>query len=72
LRILEVGTAVDGAIVANFLPPHILKIEASSPDPVTYQLTNQTIEILQALNIPASRLAVDDSGTQSVADVLSK
>ena len=47
-----------------------LKIEASSEMPVLEQLSTQLQEILDEEEIPNNMVGVDDSGTQSVADML--
>jgi len=51
-------------------PAHNLVIEASSPRPVAYQIADQVRALCKQLGISAPCLACDDSGTQSVADVL--
>jgi phage baseplate assembly protein W len=47
-----------------------LRLEASNPRPRTYQLTDQTIEHQANYGFQFGHLGVDDSGTQSVADIL--
>lgn len=46
-------------------------VEASSKIPVTYQIASAVYREMTARQVPFENLAVDDSGTQSVADVLS-
>lgn len=50
--------------------PEYIPILASSARPVTYQISDAVRLALSSRGIPLDCLAVDDSGTQSVADVL--
>lgn len=50
--------------------PHVIPISASSGVPVLQQIGGAAREKLFEWNIPVERLAVDDSGTQNVADYL--
>jgi hypothetical protein len=65
------GYSKDGILTLGYDPePLYLKIEASSNTPVLDQIVRQTVDILSARGIRPENLAVDDSGTQSVADAL--
>lgn len=66
----RVGRGVPGIPTIVFDPPHYLVISASSKIPVARQIANQVRDILFDNNILLSRLAVDSSGTQSMADVI--
>ena len=70
LQIARVGLDVNGLQVIEFLDPLQLKLEASSPRPITYQISDQVLDKRDELDFDLRLLAVDDSGTQSVADVI--
>lgn len=71
-RTAEVGYDSEGRFVLNLKPVEALPIAASSKEPAAYQVVRQTIARCKALDIPISHLAVDDSGTQSVAAIIFK
>ena len=48
----------------------VLPILASSPRPVSYQLLDQLLELQARYGFPWEYLGIDDSGTQSVADIV--
>lgn len=64
------GYDVSGKYIIAFDKTFNLKIEASNPRPVTYQLLDQLREIQQEEDFDFSNLGIDDSGTQSVADIV--
>ena len=70
LRFGKVGVADDGTRVLEFCDEVRIPILDSSERPATYQVVDRLRQELQDRRIPISRVAVDDSGTQSVADVI--
>lgn len=70
LQPAEIGLVREGALVCNFLDPIYIPISASSERPAAYQITDGVIQAAARLDIPLSHIGVDDSGTQSVADIL--
>lgn len=74
LQVLEVVPVRVGdgvlAWVARCFPMIYIPIESSSDRPVTYQIVDKTKAVLAEHNIPIEWLCVDDSATQSVADVI--
>jgi hypothetical protein len=71
-RSADVGYDSEGRFVLNLRPVEALPIAASSKEPAAYQVVRQTIARCKALDIPINHLAVDDSGTQSVAAIIFK
>lgn len=55
-----------------FRDPIIIPIEMSSPRPAVYQISDHVRTIARETGLLVSNLAVDDSGTQSVASVISQ
>jgi hypothetical protein len=72
LRTATLGRVRSGVAVLAYDPPFYVPIMASSSRPVTYQIVDAVRTELLARNVPIGNLACDDSGTQSVADVLTK
>lgn len=70
LQRATIGMSKQRVSTILFEPPDIISIDASSTRPATYQVTDATRNLLHQYGIPVSNLAVDDSGTQSVADVI--
>ena len=70
LQIARVGILAGGLRALEFTETLRLPIDDSSPRPPTYQVVDRLRETLSELEIPITRVAVDDSGTQSVADVI--
>jgi hypothetical protein len=66
----EIGLVREGTVVLNYGEPVYIPIEASSKRPVAYQVSDKCLMALQELGIPVSHMAIDDSGTQSVADII--
>jgi hypothetical protein len=65
------GYSKDGVMTIGYDPePIYLKLEASAELPILDQIVTQTVDVLRTLGIRPEHLAVDDSGTQSVADAL--
>lgn len=71
LKIGAIGVASDYARILAFVDTVKIPIDAVSQRPATYQVVDALAPLLEKYNIPVSRLCVDDSGTQSVADVIS-
>ena len=61
---------VGRAVIAYDPDLHVIPISASSGVPVLQQIGHATRDKLYEWGIPVNRLAVDDSGTQSVADYI--
>lgn len=72
LQLAEAGWTQGGGFVIRFLDTHRLKIEASTGEPAIYQIVRQVKEHAFASGLQPENLAVDDSGTQSVADVIDR
>jgi hypothetical protein len=70
LQIGRVGLDITGRLVIGFGETHVLKILASDPLPITYQLIRQLKEFQLQYGFTWDHMGLDDSGTQSVADVL--
>lgn len=71
LQIAHLGTTKEGVLTVMFGESIVLRIEASKKDrPVVYQLSDQLKELRYKYGFSWDNLAVDDSGTQSVADVI--
>ena len=70
LQFASVGRVAPGVPAIVMGEKVYLTIESSSKRPVTEQIVNQVREHLERLNVPVTLLAVDDSGTQSVADAI--
>lgn len=70
LQFADVGLTTDFRYRMLFGDTVYIPIEASSERPVVFQILDKCIEELGRRGVPLQNLAVDDSGTQSVADVL--
>lgn len=70
LQRARVGRTREGVVTVWTPPPDLIPILASSQRPATYQVVDRTRSILAEHGIPVGNLACDDSGTQSVCDVL--
>jgi hypothetical protein len=71
LQFAEMVRLKDGSVVLLLTDTVYIPVEASSKIPVTYQIATAVYREMTARQVPFENLAVDDSGTQSVADVLS-
>ncbi len=65
-----VGLSRDGIYTISFLAPEYIPIKSSDDRPVAYQISDAAIMICDRFRIPIQNLAIDDSGTQSVADIV--
>ena len=70
LQYADVGRIVPGIAAIVPGPLVYLEIAASSKLPVSAQILGQVRELLQEWGVNTGLLAVDDSGTQSIADVI--
>lgn len=70
LQTATVGMTENGVLAICFDTTYVLNILGSSGVPVTEQIAQQTVDILKAENITIDHFGCDDSGTQSVADVI--
>lgn len=70
LQIAYLGHSREGIMTLAFGPTLLLSISASDPRPVAQQLLSQVLKAQGDYGFPWSLLGVDDSGTQSVADIL--
>ena len=68
----KIGFSVQGILTIVFDHVHYLAIKASDPTPVTTQIVNQAVKILQDEGVTAEHFGCDDSGTQSVADAMAE
>lgn len=66
----EIGYDNTGRPVLQLRPCELLAIDPDDGQPAAYQVAQQTIQRCNTLGIPVSALAVDDSGTQSVAAII--
>lgn len=53
-------------------PTVAIPLVAGSDVPISYQIVNATRTLLQERSIPVNYLAVDDSGSQSIADLIDR
>jgi hypothetical protein len=70
LQFGTVGMSMVGDYVLDFDETLYIPIKASEERPAAYQISDAVITAMEARNVPMQNLAVDDSGTQSVADIL--
>ena len=70
LLIGRVGMSTQGVMTLLYDREYNIDIRASDPRPVTEQITTRVVEILKEEDVSDEYVAVDDSGTQSVADAL--
>ena len=70
LQLAALGLTTDHVLTLGFMDAYKLIIEASSKRPVTYQLLDQVLKLQSELGFSFENLGVDDSGTQSVADII--
>lgn len=69
LQTATVGFLRGGVYAIAFDPPDYVPIKASSNRPAIYQVVEGTRDLLVQKGIPLENVGIDDSGTQSVADV---
>lgn len=72
LQLADVGYRVDEVLTMQFRNPMKLILEASSHVPMSYQIVGQLRKVMQDTGLKMQNLAIDDSGTQSVADIVAK
>ncbi len=72
LQLADVGHTELGALTICFRQPLKLKLEASTGVPMSYQIVGQLRAIMQDTGLRMANLAIDDSGSQSVADIVAK
>jgi hypothetical protein len=72
LQLADVGFLVGGTLAMRFRDTIYIRIEASSPVPVSYQIVEQLRKIMVETGLRLDHLAIDDSGTQSIADIVTK
>lgn len=65
-----IGLVREGTLVCAFDEPQYVSIRAASARPAAYQVVDGTLELCRRFGVPIAHLAVDDSGTQSVADIV--
>lgn len=70
LQFAELGVLAEGITAVRFTATERLTIQASSPRPVVYQIVDQLRDLLNRYGVQVQDLGIDDSGTQSVADVV--
>jgi len=70
LKIGCVGVIDDKNTALAFVDTVKIPIDVTSSRPATYQVVDAVRVILDRYGIPVARLCIDDSGTQSVADVV--
>jgi hypothetical protein len=70
LQFAQVGWLRDGPRAIAFEPAIVIPILASSPRPVSYQIVDRVRLEMERRGVSPRFLACDDSGTQSVADIL--
>ena len=72
LQLADVGYFLGGTLGIRFRDPIYIALEASSKVPIIYQVVEKIREIQKETGLQLIHLAVDDSGTQSVADVITR
>lgn len=70
LQFADIGYTVEGILTVGFTDCVNIQLKASSGRPVTYQIADQVREALAMRGVPVTNLGIDDSGTQSVADIV--
>lgn len=70
LQIGRLGKDLRGTPTIGFGDTYSLFINASDPRPVSYQIWDQVKALQEELGFLIENLGVDDSGTQSVADII--
>jgi len=65
----EIGRMDNGLVGVHLLDPLRLPIDAGSQRPASYQVVDKAVEHCKELGIALDAVAIDDSGTQSVADI---
>lgn len=70
LQVADVGVSQSRELIISFLTPIQVPIEASNPRPVEYQISDYVLAKSVELGFSLSDLAVDDSGTQSIASII--
>jgi len=69
--VFEVGMSTDGIMTLSFCDPvHYLQILASSDKPVIEQVADQVVQLAEDEGVGLHMIGIDDSGTQSLADVI--
>lgn len=66
----RVGHVVDGRLTIGLGEMFKLKLEASNVRPFSYQILDQVLDLQKQYGFEWSNLAIDDSGTQSIADIV--
>lgn len=69
-QLAKVGYSVDGVLTIQYDRTDTLKILASDPRPVLEQIVDWGAQCITEDDVKLEHVAVDDSGTQSVADAL--
>lgn len=59
-----------GLPILHFQPMEYMKISASHPRPILYQLSDQVIKLAERYRVPAEYIGVDTSGNQGLGDAL--
>jgi hypothetical protein len=72
LQLVRTGFFTNGTLGIEFMDPVYIAIEASSELPPIYQVARKVIELCNSVGMPLANLAVDESGTQSAGDVISR
>ena len=70
LQVARVGRDDQGEMVIQFLPHIQIKLKLSADEPIIYQVAKDVTDYADKYGFDPEYLAVDDSGVQSVADVL--
>ena len=66
---VEIGRMDTGLIGVHLMEPRRLPIDAGSQRPPSYQVVDGAVAACRELRIPFDCVGIDDSGTQSVADI---
>ena len=66
----DVGMSKEGVQTIRFRSSEKLIIQASASEPVAYQIANQTIQRCQDNNVAPYNFGIDESGVQSIGDVI--
>jgi hypothetical protein len=63
------GTGEGGGVLLALDPPKLIPISSTSTEPASYQVVRQCVELCQERGVDLADVAIDDSGTQSIADI---
>jgi hypothetical protein len=72
LQLADIGYRSDSILTIRMRDPIKFTLEASSKIPMSYQIVGQLKTHMEDTGLKMQYLAIDDSGTQSIADIVAK